>query len=108
MEWEPRGYSKYTWWGRGRGLWQFFGVENLHAQYFLGWEIGHICFVVLKLGIWPDAERNRKLRGNLRAYYKEDSVNYAVKIANYVVVLEQMTRKNLINWAKKIANYADA
>ena len=34
-------------------------------------------------GIWPDAEKNRKLHRNLRAYYVEDSVNYAVKIANY-------------------------
>ena len=58
-----------------------------------------LCFSFLYFlsfqGIWQDAERNRKLCGNLRAiYYAKDSVNYAVKIANYVLVLEQMTRKN--------------
>ena len=53
-------------------------------------------------GIWQDAESNRKLRGNLRAYYAEDSVNYAVKIANYAVVLEQMTRtEESLNYAEK-------
>ena len=45
-------------------------------------------------GIWQDAERNSKLRRNLRSYYAEYSVNYSVKITNYAVVLEQMTRKN--------------
>ena len=52
-------------------------------------------------GIWPDAEKNRKLHRNLRAYYVEDSVNYAVKIANYAVVLEQIIRKDRsITWKK--------
>ena len=58
-------------------------------------------------GIWQDVERNRKLHGNSRAYYAEDLVNYAVKIANYAVVLEQMTRKNWSIMQKKIASYAD-
>ena len=58
-------------------------------------------------GIWQDAERNHKLRRNLGAYYTEDLVNYAVKIANYAVVLEQMIRKNQSITQKKIANYTD-
>ena len=33
-------------------------------------------------GIWQDADRNSKLHGNLRAYYIEDSVNYAEKNNN--------------------------
>ena len=37
----------------------------------------------------------------------EDSVNYAVKIANYMVVLEQMTRKNWSTMQKKLTNYTD-
>ena len=54
-----------------------------------------INYILYVQGIWPDAERTCKLRGNLRAYYAEDSVNYVVKIANYTVVLEQTTyRKN--------------
>ena len=54
-------------------------------------------------GIWQVAERNCKLCGNLRAYYyTEDSVNYTDKIAiNYVVVSEQMTRKNRSIMQKK-------
>ena len=39
--------------------------------------------------------------------YAEDLVYYAVKIENYVVVLEQMTRKNRSITRKKIENYAD-
>ena len=37
----------------------------------------------------------------------EDLVNYAVKIANYAVVLEQMIRKNRSITQKKIVNYTD-
>ena len=37
----------------------------------------------------------------------EDLVIYVVKIKNYAVVLEQMTRKNWSITRKKIANYAD-
>ena len=37
----------------------------------------------------------------------EDLVNYEVKITNYTVVLEQMTRKNCPITQEKIANYVD-
>ena len=51
--------------------------------------------------MWQDVEKNHKLRGNLRAYYAADSVHYVVKITNYTVVLEQMTRNNRSIMQKK-------
>ena len=45
-------------------------------------------------GLWQDAEKNWKLRRNLRAYHAEELVNYAEKNANYVEIWEQITRKN--------------